>query len=160
MFFRTEEGLVAAPQSSVVSVFYPFWEEEHLAIARDTSGSLYYPLSLPDPASSKMADLEITYTWSKDAVLANLSADRQVDYHQQVGGAVQTVLPKWLKNHPDTIDVPTLKALAGAIRATVCQQAGDASCSVQLEMDISYTGGNSQVSFKQDADGENTSSQN
>ena len=161
-FFRTEKGLVTAPQSSVAAVFYPFWEKGQLTIAHDTSGSVDYPVSLPDPASGKLADLKITvgYTWSKDAVKADLSAGQQVDYNQQVGNAVETALAKWLKNHPDTVDVPTLKALSGAIKSTVCQQAGGASCPVQLETDLTYTASNAQVSFSQDADGENSSSKN
>ena len=161
-FFRTEKGLVAAPQSSLAAVFYPFWEKGRLTIAHDTSGRVDYPVSLPDPASGKLANLKVTvnYTWSKDAVKADVNTGQQVDYNQQVGSAVETALAKWLKYHPDTIDAGNLKALSGAIKSIACQQAGGASCPVQLETDLTYTASNSQVSFSQDADGENSRTKN
>jgi len=161
-FFRTEKGLVSVSEDTSQPVFLPFWKNGQLAIAHGTSGSADYPLSLPAPASGKLANLKITvgYTWSQDAVKADLRAHRQVNYHQQVGNAVEAVLAKWLKYHSETVDAGTLKALASAISVTACQRAGGASCPVQLNTAITYITDNTQISFKQDADGENTSSQN
>ena len=161
-FFRTEKGLVSVSEDTSQALFLPAWKKGQLAIAHDTSGSMDYPVSLPAPANGKLANLKITvdYTWSQDAVKADLSTHRQVDYHQQVGGAVEAVLAKFLKDRPDAIDAGTLKALAGAISVTACQQAGGAGCPVQLKVNITYVGGNTQISFKQDAGGANTNIQN